>query len=87
MSAPESLGVVLGQLVVAVFEASARADVERQQVLAREIADLRDRVRRLSPLTTAMEDAARRRVEEIEEAERTRRSEDDTSRIGPERPR
>lgn len=87
MSAPESLGVVLGQLVVAVVEASARADAERQQVLAREIADLRDRVRRLSPLTTAMGDAARRRVEEIEEAERARRSEDATSRIGPERPR
>jgi len=68
VSAPASLGVVLGELVVAVVEASARADSERQEVLAREIATLRDRVRRLSPLTTAMEDVARRRVEEIEAA-------------------
>ena len=66
MSSPASLGVVLGELVVAVVEASMRADSERQEVIAREIATLRDRVRRLSPLSTSIEDAVRRRIEEIE---------------------
>lgn len=69
MSAPASLGVVLGELVVAVVEASMQADGERQAVLARELATLRDRVRRLSPLTTAIEDVVRRRAEELRDTD------------------
>lgn len=69
MTAHASLGVVLGELVVAVVEASTRADAERQAVLARELATLRDRVRRLSPLATSIEDAVRRRAEELRDTD------------------
>jgi translation initiation factor 2B subunit (eIF-2B alpha/beta/delta family) len=89
-----ALGAALGELVIAVVDATARADAERQAVLVRELEDVAARVRRLTPLATSIEDAVRRRAEELRDTDppadvraeaeaRDRRSEDDTKRFGP----
>jgi hypothetical protein len=64
-----SLGTVLGELVVAVVDAATRADAERQAVLARELADVLARVRRLTPLAASIDEAVRRRAEELSKPE------------------
>lgn len=68
MSAAASLVQLVADLLPVVVDVATRASDTQRAALAAELVDVRERARRLVPLSTSIHDAAARRAEELAEA-------------------